>query len=165
MLIAFVAVQLGINAALLILMAQLLRERAAQARQARDREERLEALAVELCAVARELTRQETSAAQIPRRIAAADAQRVSQGIGDGPAPAEPPYASPDLGERVRGATALLEQGLEIEKVAAETALLPGEVQVLRNLRRRPFPTGGAPGATQPHAPTRAHRVVRRGHA
>lgn len=165
MLITFVVVQVGINAALLILMAWLLRERTAQARQARDRDERLEALAVELCAVARELTRQETPAVQRPAPIAAADEQRASEGIGTGPTPAESPYASPDLGERVRGATALLEQGLEVETVAAETSLLPGEVQVLRNLRRRPFPTGGAPGAVQPHAPKRAHRVVRRGNA
>jgi hypothetical protein len=165
MLIAFVVVQLGINAALLVFMARLLRERAMQARQARDREERLEGLAVELCAVARELTRQEMPAVQIPNPIAAADEQRMSEGIGDGPTPAEPPYPSPDLAERVRGAAALLEQGLEVEKVAAETALLPGEVQVLRNLRRRSETVGGAPGAAPPHASKRAHRVVRRRNA
>jgi len=135
MLMAFVVVQVGINAALLVLIARLLRERAAQTR---DREERLEALAVELCAVAQEFTRQEMPPAQVASPAPVTErAEPCEENSAAPAAPAESVGPCADLGERVRGATTLLAQGVAVERVAEETSLLPGEVQVLRNLRSR----------------------------
>lgn len=166
MLIAFAVVQVGFNVALLILMARLLRERAAQARQVRDREERLEALAVELCAVAREFTRQEMPAASVSPPAPTVVRPGASEESRDvPPRPAEPSYPCPDLGERVRGAAALLAQGLAVERVAAETSLLPGEVQVLRNLRSVPPSEHAAIEPVHGPALKRAHRVARRANA
>ncbi len=166
MLIAFAVVQVGINVALLIRMARLLRERSAQGRQARDREERLEALAVEVCAVARELTRQEPPPVRIPPSAERAEARQADEErrANSAPPPA-PPYPSPNLGERVRGATALLEQGLAVDQVAAETALFPGEVQILRNLHRTLDAACDGSEAEPARAPRRTQRTVRRAKA
>lgn len=163
MVTAFVVVQVGINVALLVLMARLLWERAAQARQARDREERLEALAVELCAVAGEFTRHEPRPAQIPSPAPAAE--RAEPCDEDAAAPAErtePARPCAVLGERVRGAATLLAQGIAVERVAEETSLLPGEVQVLRNLHRMPEPEREAVDTGHAVATTHPQRTARR---
>ena len=163
MLIAFSVVQVCFNAVLLLLLIRLLRERAAGARQARDREERLGALAAEVCAIGRELTRQELPAVRDPEPPAGANepAAREAQ-PDDRPRTAESPHPRRELAERVRGASALLAQGLAVETVVAETSLLPGEVQVLSNLRRGAAAGHAAPNAAPGRAPARRRRVARR---
>ena len=144
MLTAFVLIQVGINLALLIGLGRLLREREAIGRQAQQREERLESLAAELCALGRDVARHERSAQASPPTPAG-----TSTASRQGPTTGEESVAgtggrgvSADA-DRFQGAVCLLRRGVPIETVAAETALLEGEVQVLRNLARAPGPTAG----------------------
>ena len=58
--------QVGFSLLVLLGLVRLLRERERLARAAKLREERLEALAAEVCAVGRDLTRQAASAPAVP---------------------------------------------------------------------------------------------------
>lgn len=162
MFMTFMLLQVAMNVALIVCLVRLLRERDATARAAREREERLEALAAELCALGHHVSRHE------PRDAAPPTPPEIA------PRPSRPeprPEQAPsrrreDAGtaDRFRGAAALLERGVAIEQVAAETALLAGELQVLRNLRRVPGRpenkrrTNGAAAATAPAVRRAAHR-------
>ena len=164
MLTTFVVLQVCINAALLVLLARLLRERAASARQAHDREGRLEALASELCAVGREMARQELPCMRLASPPPNAAGSPTDAGNAN-PASVSGDRVDPprELGERARGAMALLERGMGVEAVATETSLLLGEVQLLRNLHRAPTCTNGVaqPQASRRRAGVRAHRDAR----
>ena len=121
--------QVGFNLLMLLGLVRLLRERETLARAAKLREERLEVLAADVCAVGRDLTRQATSA---PAMRTVRDEANHSPGEG----------ARSEVGgcearaNRVQGAAALLAQGASVERVVAATALSEGEVRILRNLRR-----------------------------
>ena len=117
MLTAVLLTQLILNALLLLGLWWMLREREATVRAAEQREDRLEALAKEFCAVGNELTREAQSATA---REPVAPAVSSAGGSID----------------RIEGATALLAQGVPVAQVAEATALPDGEVEVLKNLRR-----------------------------
>jgi hypothetical protein len=145
MLTPFLLVQLAVNVALVCSVILLVRERMSASRLAAEREARLEALARELCALGRELTRAEDRRESLRPR----DARRT-------PGPDDsnrPPVARMDAtpAARIQGATALLDQGEAVACVAARTALSEGEVQILRNLRRRPVSPAilGEPGGAE----------------
>jgi hypothetical protein len=140
MLVTFAVIQLGVNVLFLLALIRLMRERETAARQAREREERLEALAAELCALGREATGQGRPPVSEPASTPA----RMPREDRDGAAPhaksATDTRRSGEEPDRVRAAAALLACGMTIEDVAKETALLPGEIQVLRNLHRTSAP-------------------------
>jgi hypothetical protein len=121
--------QVGFNLLMLLGLVRLLRERATLAQAAKVREERLESLAADVCAVGRDLTRQAAPAPAdrtVKEEVAPSPGRRVGSEAGDCEARAK----------RVQGAAALLAQGASVERVVAATALSEGEVQILRNLRR-----------------------------
>jgi hypothetical protein len=127
MLTAVLLTQLTLNVLFLLGLWWMLREREAAVRSAEQREDRLEALAKEFCALGSELSREAR------------------------PAPAQEPAtpAEPDAHgsiDRIEGATALLMQGVPVARVAEATALPDGEVEVLKNLRR---PAHRSPGAAR----------------
>ncbi|HYL82273.1 MAG TPA: hypothetical protein VEU07_15765 [Candidatus Acidoferrum sp.] len=136
MLTAYVLIQSGVNVVLLAALVLLLRERTLAVRRAVTREERLEALATEFCALG---------------QLVAGEAERTKR--------ADPPVAEPALApsrpaqaeraaapritfapaepiDRFKAAAAYLDEGLPIAAVVAKTAISEGEVQVLKNLRR-----------------------------
>jgi hypothetical protein len=152
MLLAFILIQCAVNAALVAGLFRLLKQREAISEEARQREARLETLAAELCALGQDMARQDTSVAGPPP--AADSASRTVREADVTPAP--PPVKAstvPETSDRLQGAVSLLRQGVGLEKVAVETALLEGEIQVLRNLAR----------GTQ--SSTTVHRVGRAGTA
>jgi hypothetical protein len=161
MLVTFAVIQLGVNVVFLLALIRLMREREAAARQAREREERLEALAAELCALGREATRPDrppaSEPASTPARMPAEDRDE------DAPhaKPAPDMRRSGEEPDRVRAAATLLARGMTIEDVAKETALLPGEIQVLRNLHRTSTPHEHA--RREPDAAFRPGGASRRG--
>jgi hypothetical protein len=135
MLVAFILIQCAVNAALVAGLFRLLKQREAISEEARQREARLETLAAELCALGRDMARQDTSVAGPPP---AADSASGTVREAD-VAPAPPPVKTstvPETSDRLQGAVSLLRQGVGLERVAVETALLEGEIQVLRNLAR-----------------------------
>jgi hypothetical protein len=134
MLLTFILIQLAMNVAILTSLIRLVQERKAYAVEARRREERLESLAAELCAVGREVTRQgEPVAGRPPISDSGGSEVRAPGNLSDQP-PAPP--ASPVPADRFQGAVRMLEQGVAVESLAGETTLLEGELQVLRNLTR-----------------------------
>jgi hypothetical protein len=149
MLTLFAVIQVGINLLLLVGLAALLRERARTAILQRQREERLESLAAELCALGRDWGTGVRAEPPPPPVVATI------------PPPPPAPPACPDEARsegdeggraRFRAAVSLLASGLDVDEVAARTALPAGEVAVLRNLR--------CPGeAAAPAAPDSARRV------
>ena len=121
--------QVGFNLLMLLGLVRLLRERETLARAAKLREERLEVLAADVCAVGRDLTRQAASAPAVPTvrdEATRSPGERAGSEAGGSEARAT----------RVQGAAALLAQGASVERVVAVTALSEAEVQILRNLRR-----------------------------
>lgn len=139
MLTAFLLVQLAVNAALVCGLLLLVRERRGAARLTAEREARLEALARELCDLAREMTRP-------------GDRGAGAAPLGARPAPAVPHAARPQPeesgGGRIPEVADPLAQGDAATRVAARTALSEGEIQLLRNLHRRPpRPAAPAPPA------------------
>jgi hypothetical protein len=125
--------QAGFNLLMLLGLVRLLRERETLARAAKLREERLEALAADVCAVARDLIRQAASApavCTVREEGARSPGERAGSEGGD----------CESRANRVQGAAALLAQGASVERVVAATALSEGEVQILRNLRRPAAP-------------------------
>jgi hypothetical protein len=134
MLLTFILIQLAMNVAILTSLIRLVQERKAYAVEARRREERLESLAAELCAVGREVTRQGGPVAGRPPISDSAGPEVRDPAILPEQPPAPP--ASPVPADRFQGAVRMLEQGIAVESVAAETTLLEGELQVLRNLTR-----------------------------
>ena len=138
MLTIFILIQVGINLALVLGLVRLLKERDAATRQARQREERLEALAAELCALGRDFAAQEQTAPESVRAPQEAEvAPRERQAAREKDEPATAPRV-PAAADRFQGAASLLERGVPLETVAVETALPNGELQVLRNLARAP---------------------------
>jgi hypothetical protein len=150
MLTTFILTQVAINLVLIVCLAGLLRQRQASLRLAQEREDRLEALAAEICDVGSQIARQAPADA--------APASPLPESATSEPAGARIAETSAenrgDVGvtERIRGATALLEQGGSLDEVAAETALFPGELQVLRNLRRAAKPRDQRPRAAATRA-------------
>lgn len=182
MLTTLLAVQAGINLALVVALYLQWRERRAAARFQVDREARLETLADDLCAVGRSLLSRPPSGAlspPAPGDLPAAEPEpspatgradatpeatarpRLAAGAkapGPGPSadPLTPPVAIRDTqaaaireaqaddqasppaapSERLRVVAALLDRGLSVADVAAQTATPEGEVEVFRNLRR-----------------------------
>jgi hypothetical protein len=134
MLLTFILIQLAMNVAILTSLIRLVQERKAYAVEARRREERLESLAAELCAVGREVTRQGGPVAGRPPISDSGGPEVRDPAILPEQTPAPP--ASPVPADRFQGAVRMLEQGVAMESVAAETTLLEGELQVLRNLTR-----------------------------
>jgi hypothetical protein len=182
MLTALLAVQAGINVALVLALYLLRRERQAAARLALDREARLGTLADDLCALGRSLLSRAPAGA-IPRPTGA---DSSAPGPESPPAPPRPevsargatcaldapmaPEATPvsladpvcppiaicdtqaaaiqeaavddqasrprEPSERLRVIATLLDRGLTVADVAAQTATPEGEVEVFRNLRR-----------------------------
>ena len=134
MLLTFILIQLAMNVAILTSLIRLVQERKAYAVEARRREERLESLAAELCAVGREVTRQgDPVVGRTP--ISDSGGPKVRDpGILPQRPPAPP--ASPVPADRFQGAVKMLEQGVAVESLAGESTLLEGELQVLRNLTR-----------------------------
>ena len=130
MITALALLQVGFNVLMLLGLVRLLRERETLARAAKLREERLETLAADVCAVGRDLTRQEAPPAPAVRAVK----DEATHSPGE--------RAESEAGgceartNRVQGAAALLAQGASVERVVAATALPEGEVQILRNLRR-----------------------------
>jgi hypothetical protein len=146
MLSVFLLVQVAVNAALVCGVLLLVRERRTAARLAEERESRLEALARELCALGGELTRagrQEIPVAPPPGAAAPSSRDAQMPSITE---PEETPAA------RIQRATALLAHGESGARVAAGTALSEGEIQILRNLRRR------RPAAAESKEPERKGR-------
>lgn len=122
MLSVFALVQLLVNALLIAAVLVLFRAREAGARAAREREERLESLAGDLCRLGQQV-------------VGAAERQ------------APPPAPRPEVpAARLAVAASLLEGGAPVGAVAARTAMLEGELMVLQNLRRPPA-AGKAPRA------------------
>jgi len=181
MLTALLAVQAGINLALVLALYLLRRERRAAARLALDREARLETLADDICTVGRSLlSRPPTGAISRPASasLPAADPEPAPASRRTEAPPAAPTrphemamvepspgpmteFGSPPIAicdtqaaaiqeaaaedrasrplapsERLRAVAALLDRGLTVADVAAQTATPEGEVEVLRNLRR-----------------------------
>jgi hypothetical protein len=139
MLTTYLLVQVAINAALVCGMILLVRERRAAARLALEREARLEALARELCALGGELARAEGR-----KRVA------------DGP---RPPLVEVNAGPTapiLKGAPGL-EQRSEEAHVPERQRLSEGELQILRNLRRRPLRPEALGGCADAECPP-AHR-------
>jgi hypothetical protein len=129
MITTFALLQVGFSVLMLFGLVRLLWERETLARAAKLREERLEALAADVCAVGRDLTRQAASAPAVG--AVREEATRFpGEQVGVGPRDCEA------RADRVQGAAALLAQGASVERVVAATALPEGEVQILRNLRR-----------------------------
>jgi hypothetical protein len=142
MLTTFILIQVGINLALVLGLVRLLKEREAALRQARQREDRLEALAAELCALGRDFAAQDKTAPEslcAPQEAAPVPRERQAAREKDEPATAA---RIPAAADRFQGAVSLLERGVPLEAVAVETALPDGEVQVLRNLARAPAAAG-----------------------
>jgi hypothetical protein len=153
MLTVFVVVQTAINLSLLLALYLLLRERVATSRLRLDREERLEALAAEFCALGHAVTAGAAApslpAATAPRPESACPQPDETCGAGsaggqdglaaDVTSPSPAPDHSPS---RFQAANALLDRGLSVSTVAARTAVPDGEIQVLRNLRRAQKPAG-----------------------
>lgn len=136
MLTVFVAMQIGVNMALLLALFLLLRERNVTARLAAAREERLEALAAEFCALGQAVAAGATTSSR-PRPHGEPDRPDCPERNDTRTAEASvPPLAPPETPEHLQAAAALLDRGLPVAAVAAKTAILDGEVQVLRNLRR-----------------------------
>jgi hypothetical protein len=150
MLVTFILIQLAVNVALAAGVFRLLQRHEAISGEARRREERLETLAADLCSFGREVTRRSaTVSGSAPAPDPAPRAVRVADRVS--PASSVKPTAAAAPTDRFRGAVTLHQQGVGLEKVAAETTLLEGEIQVLRNLARgsRSTPTvhrGGRPG-------------------
>jgi hypothetical protein len=143
MFLAFILIQLAINMALLASLVRLSRERKAYSVEASRREERLESLAAELCAVGQQVTRQPDPVVDRSPISDPGDLEVRSSSIPPEPSPAQAPLAVP-AADRFQGAVRLLRQGVALETVAAETTLLEGEVQVLRNLARGSGPSRSA---------------------
>ena len=151
MITALALLQVGFNVLMLLGLVRLLRERETLARAAKLREERLEALAADVCAVGRDLTRQEAPAPAVRTvkdEATHSPGERAESEAGGCEARTN----------RVQGAAALLAQGASVERVVAATALPEGEVQILRNLRsavatprrgsgRRAAPANGGSGS------------------
>ncbi len=149
MLTAWVLIQCAVNAALVAVLFLLLRERLVTARAMRIREERLESLAAEVCALGRAVvgevdpTRSRTATPETPPVSPPPGARQPAPAPGS--EPAEAPRA--DISGRVQAVATFLDQGLSVEAVADRTAMPEGEVQVLKNLRRAQKPAGpSAPG-------------------
>jgi hypothetical protein len=142
MLLTFILIQLAMNVAILTSLIRLVQERTAYAVEARRREERLESLAAELCAVGREVARQGDPVSNRPPISVSGGPGVRDPGIQPEQPPATPP-ASPVPADRFQGAVRMLQQGVAVESLAGETTLLEGELQVLRNLTR-----GAAPNKT-----------------
>ena len=121
--------QVGFNLLMLLGLVRLLRERERLAQAAKLREERLEVLAADVCAVGRDLARQ---AALAPAVRTVRDEATRSPGERAG----SEAGGCEARANRVQSAAALLAQGASVERVVAATALSEGEVQILRNLRR-----------------------------
>jgi hypothetical protein len=154
MLTLFAVIQVGINLLLLAGMAALLRERARTANLQRQREERLESLAAELCALGRDWGAGVRSEPPPPPMVEA---------VETAPPPAIRAAApASDDGEggrtRFRAAVALLASGLGVDEVAARTALPSGEVAVLRNLRCPGEPATASTPQSGGRVPLRAVR-------
>jgi hypothetical protein len=120
---------IGFSLLMLVGLVRLIRERETLARAATAREERLEALAADVCAVGRDLIRQTPPAPAL-------------RTVRDDPIRSPGEATASEAGKcavrvnRVQGAATLLAQGASVERVVAATALFEGEVQILRNLRR-----------------------------
>jgi len=140
MLLTFILIQLAINVAILTSLIRLVQERKAYAVEARRREVRLESLAAELCAVGREVTRRGDPVSSRPPISDSERPEVRDPGILPERPPATPP-ASPVPADRFQGAVGMLRQGVPVERLAGETTLLEGELQVLRNLTRGATPT------------------------
>ncbi|HSB73601.1 MAG TPA: hypothetical protein VLT62_30105 [Candidatus Methylomirabilis sp.] len=142
MLALFLAIQLGLNVVLVAAVFLLLRERVLVARRTALREDRLEALAAEFCALGRAVAvaAEGPGVPDSPVRGSAASIPGPDRGT-----PAEAPpggVCSAEPGDRFKDAAVFLDQGLPIAAVVAKTAMPEGEVQVLKNLRRSQKPTG-----------------------
>ncbi len=154
MLTVWVLIQCAVNAALVAALFLLLRERFVTARAMRVREERLESLAAEVCALGRAVvgeldpSRSRTTGPETPAVSPPPGARLPAS--APGPEQAEAPRA--DSSGRVQAVATFLDQGLSVEAVADRTAMPEGEVQVLKNLRRAQRPAGasaaGRRGAT-----------------
>ena len=134
MLLTFILIQLAMNVAILTSLIRLVQERKAYAVEARRREERLESLAADLCAVGREVTRQGDPAGGRTPISDSGGPEVRDPGILPERPPAPP--ASPVPADRFHGAVKMLERGVAVESLAEESTLLEGELQVLRNLTR-----------------------------
>lgn len=135
MLVTFILIQLAVNTALLAGLFRLLRQRQVLSGEARQREERLETLAADLCALGREVAQQGTRVAASPPGFDSAEGVVQESGFAQAPAPVKTPPV-PGNSDRLQSAATLLREGVDLEAVAAETALLEGEIQLLRNLAR-----------------------------
>lgn len=139
MILLFAAIQLGVNALLLLTFHGLLADRRAAERDRRERESRLEGLAAELCRVAESIDRERRGPA------AAAPAPPPEAPPRDEPPPRRPlPLPEPAAGRRQQ-AEGWLARGLAVETVAARLDMPEGEVELLRNLRRPPDPPAARP--------------------
>jgi hypothetical protein len=166
MLTVFLVVQAMINGGLLIAFLLLLRERTRTASLAAAREDRLEELAAEFCALGQALTSASPPVAKRagpPRKAPEIPPARAFQpkefepdnltapepvpsipaaihdtrsGVDTEAAATTPTLPSEPIADRLKEAAALLDLGQSVAAVAAKTAIPDGEVQVLRNLRR-----------------------------
>jgi hypothetical protein len=136
MLLAFILIQLAMNMVILASLIRLLRERKAYSREACRREERLESLARDLCAVGREVTRQSDRVAGLsPNTDPGGPEVRDTDILSEQP-PTKTSPADPVPTDPVQGARELLQHGVAVDTIVGETTLLEGELQVLRNLAR-----------------------------
>jgi hypothetical protein len=155
---AYLVIQCGINMLFIGGLVYLIRERRAWSRIASAREERLTALAAELCALGQEQIRQDAWPGAAAPSGASADAAPVRAEAGIARA-----AMSSAASDRLGAAATLLAQGLPVDRVVAETALPAGEVQVLRNLARAAKSPGA--GGRRPRnvaAPARTAATGRR---
>ena len=144
MLASFLAIQIGLNVVLVAAVFLLLRERVLAARRTALREDRLEALAAEFCALGRAVAG-DAEGPGVPDSPVQGSAVSLPGPDRGTPAPAEAPaggVCSVEPGDRLKDAAVFLDQGLPIAAVVARTSIPEGEVQVLKNLRRSQKPTG-----------------------
>jgi len=150
----YLVIQLGVNVALILGLAFLVRENAVVRRRTTQREERLATLAAELCALGHDLVSRESATTSSPPRLpqdTSADAERQRE-VAPDPAPCA---VEPAAMDRVDSAVSMLARGMALDTVVAETALPEGEVQVLRNLTRtaKPGVPAGRRGRSATHSP------------
>lgn len=130
MLTVFAVVQVGINLALIAVAFFLLREREALARAAVAREESLEALAAEFCALGRELLE---GAAPTPTPPGAARASLPAPGGCDTAFSAR---AAREITAEGLVPASRSEERSPVTSLAVPAALPDGEAELLRKLRR-----------------------------
>ena len=147
MLTVFALIQSGVNLVLVAILFLLMRERALAARRATTREDRLEALAAEFCALGRAVAGEEGRPAVQEAPVSAPVVPSAVPEVVAAPAveKASADTARADATDRFKEAATFLDQGLPPATVVANTAILDGEVQVLNNLRRSQKPAGVRP--------------------